>query len=166
MSADDVIKGPLSGVDGVDHINVYSKGKTLTGRWLSHFTFSPFVHPRFGRFFSVEGFWYWRRLAHEPSPEREKLRLLFGWKAKQLGRELGGSEDFDSPEFRRDIVEAEIAKIQAHPAQAATFASTTLPLVHYYEYPSGRVIGSAQWVIAELEKIRHGLANSAPPQHE
>jgi hypothetical protein len=152
MKARDTVTGIVDGIDGVDHINVYSKGKTSIGRWLSHFTCAKFEHPRFGRFLSVEGFWYWRLT--EESPQRERLRLLSGWAAKQAGRDLARREDPDSAEFRRDVIEAEIAKLEAHPAKRAEFMATTLPLAHYYEYPSGRVIGGAQWVIAELEKIR------------
>jgi hypothetical protein len=45
--------------DGVTHINIYSKGKTELGRWLTNFSYSPFNHPEYGKFLSMEGFWYW-----------------------------------------------------------------------------------------------------------
>jgi hypothetical protein len=45
--------------DGVTHINVYSRGNTELGRLLSNFAHTPFSHPEFGEFASVEGFWYW-----------------------------------------------------------------------------------------------------------
>jgi hypothetical protein len=142
----------ITGIDGVDHINIYSKGKTPIGRWLSHFTFAPFVHPRFGKFFSVEGFWYWRLSAY--TAESERLRVLCGYSAKQYGRELTRVIDPDSDGFKEDIVDAEIAKLDAHPKQREEFLATTLPLVHYYEYQSGRVLGSGQWVIEELSRLR------------
>lgn len=142
----------MTGIDGVDHINVYSKGKTAIGRWLSNFTFAPFEHPRHGKFFSVEGFWYWR-LA-ESSQDRERLRCLSGWAAKRAGRELVRIEDVDSIEFKGDIVAALVAKLHTYPARKADFLATTLPLAHYYEYPSGRIQGAAMWVIEEWERIR------------
>lgn len=142
----------MTGIDGVDHINVYSKGKTSLGRWLSHFTFAPFEHPTFGKFFSVEGFWYWR-LAEE-SIARDRLRTLSGYSAKKYGRGLVRVEDSDSAEFRRDIVDAEIAKLDAHEEWREKFLESTIPLIHYYEYPSGRILGAGQWVIEELSRIR------------
>lgn len=45
--------------DGVTHINIYSKGKTELGRWLTNFSYSPFNHPEYGKFLSMEGFWCW-----------------------------------------------------------------------------------------------------------
>lgn len=142
----------LLGIDGVDHINIYSKGKTSIGRWLSHFTFAPFTHWRYGKFNSIEGLWYWA-LA-KPDETRERLRVLSGFSAKAYGRELVRARDPDSPEFRQDIIDAEIAKLDAHPKQRGEFLASTLPLVHYYEYPSGRILGAGQWVIDELSKLR------------
>ena len=43
--------------DGVDHINIYSRGKTQLGRMLSNFYLSPFNHPVYGGFNTVEGFY-------------------------------------------------------------------------------------------------------------
>jgi hypothetical protein len=40
--------------DGVTHINVYSRGNTELGRLLSNFAHTPFSHPEFGEFASVE----------------------------------------------------------------------------------------------------------------
>ena len=45
--------------DGIDHINVYSKGKTVLGRALSNFSYSRIRIPFLGTFLSVEAFWYW-----------------------------------------------------------------------------------------------------------
>ena len=51
-----------STTDGIDHINIYSKGYTKLGRLLSNFTKSEFTHPIYGHFMSVEGFWYYIKL--------------------------------------------------------------------------------------------------------
>jgi hypothetical protein len=71
--------------DGIGHINVYSKAKTKLGRELSNFSFSPFTHPEDGKFNSIEGYWYWLGC------KQEKLRKVWGYAAKRLGREYGGS---------------------------------------------------------------------------
>jgi hypothetical protein len=42
--------------DGITHINIYSKGKTELGRWLSNFTYHP-IETEDGKFDSVEGYW-------------------------------------------------------------------------------------------------------------
>lgn len=46
-------------MDGVTHINIYSKGKTQLGRVASNFAYFPFEIPNDGRFSSVEGYWHW-----------------------------------------------------------------------------------------------------------
>lgn len=46
-------------LDGIDHINVYSQGKTKLGRLLSNFANTPFEIPGLGRFQSVESYWYY-----------------------------------------------------------------------------------------------------------
>lgn len=43
--------------DGIDHINVYSGGATELGRLLTNFAHTPFEN-EYGKFESVEGFWY------------------------------------------------------------------------------------------------------------
>ena len=44
--------------DGITHINVYSKGKTTLGRWLTNFAHTP-IDTIDGHFESIEGYWYW-----------------------------------------------------------------------------------------------------------
>ena len=68
--------------DGVSHINVWSRGTTDLGRDLSNFAHTPFVHPRYGPFQSVEGFWYWLSTGQKEI----KLRHLWGYLAKEEGK--------------------------------------------------------------------------------
>lgn len=65
--------------DGISHINVYSKGRTGIGRFLSNFTFYP-IHTVDGEFHSIEGYWYWLTCRDD------RLRYLHGYEAKKLGR--------------------------------------------------------------------------------
>jgi hypothetical protein len=66
--------------DGIDHINIYSRGKTEVGRQLSNFAHTPFTHKDYGYFNSVEGLWYYlitgckhenlSKMRRKPSPNR------------------------------------------------------------------------------------------------
>lgn len=53
-------------MDGIDHINIYSKGKTALGINLSNFARTPFVlKDKFNneiRFSSVESWWYYKKM--------------------------------------------------------------------------------------------------------
>ena len=71
-------------LDGVDHINVYSKGKTLLGQLLSNFAYSPFCHPEHGEFNSVEAFYYWL----STGKKYHRLCCLSGHAAKFHGSKL------------------------------------------------------------------------------
>lgn len=50
--------------DGIDHINIYSKGKTTLGRMLSNFACTPFTHPEDGKFASIEDIRRQLRIQH------------------------------------------------------------------------------------------------------
>ena len=70
-----------STTDGVDHINVYSQGKTQLGRNLSNFSRFPICTDD-GNFYSIEGYWYWLLT------KDDSLRKMWGFKAKAHGREM------------------------------------------------------------------------------
>ena len=91
-----------STTDGIDHINIYSKGYTKLGRLLSNFTKSEFTHPIYGHFMSVEGFWYYIKLEKIDDIRKEALRSLYGFSAKQLGRQL---EKDHNPVHRDDFIQ-------------------------------------------------------------
>jgi len=44
--------------DGIDHINLYSRGHTELGQYLSNFAYTP-IQTEDGRFNSIEAYWYW-----------------------------------------------------------------------------------------------------------
>lgn len=122
--------------DGIDHINVYSKGKTFLGRALSNFFDSPFEHPEHGSFRNVEGFWYWLMTG------REELRTLPGWKCKEFGKQFKN--------YRTHPTEAELevayrAKLSTRSDLLQTLKENTLPLAHYYVY-NGRVVEATEWL--------------------
>ncbi|MNU19603.1 hypothetical protein D3C71_78340 [compost metagenome] len=136
--------------DGVTHINVYSRGNTDLGRMLAHFTFSPFVHPYYGPFNSMEGFWYYIK-ARKPE---DALRTLHGWEAKELGKQL---EHMRRPNFKELIVEANFHKITQNPRLLAMMKGSVLPFDHYYLYGPGKILirpKGFEWLVEGFESIR------------
>ncbi len=117
-------------LDGIDHINVYSKGKTSLGRKLSNFYSSSFKIPFLGWFSSVEGFWYWC------ITKDDKLRDLNGFEAKKYGKTLpsvGKSPD------KRLLKIAYKAKLNWNYVLKESLKKSTLPFTHYYTY-GGKVV--------------------------
>jgi predicted NAD-dependent protein-ADP-ribosyltransferase YbiA (DUF1768 family) len=138
--------------DGVDHINVYSKGKTGLGRALSNFSHAPFDCVD-GHFESVEGYWYWLTCTH---PDRDKLRDVYGYQAKALGRELRGQDwPEETASFRRKVCAAILCKLKQNQWIFDKLDESNLPLVHYYVYGTKVVEPEAgKWQLEFLESIR------------
>ncbi len=137
--------------DGIDHINLYSKGKTELGRFLSNFTKSPIDLPE-GTFASIEGYWYWLATDH---PDKDKLRTLYGYQAKKVGRELGAPDWIDTEEFRQKIKHAIVLKLLANEKYHTQLVNTTVPFTHYYVYGDKVVdVPKAKWMLDFLEQLR------------
>ena len=142
-------------LDGVEHINAYSKGRTHLGRLLSNFAHTPFTVPD-GTFASVEAYWYWLGCQ---DPHRDELMPMHGPEAKRHGRllrERGGGQTLD--DFQAHIKTALEAKISQNSTVSDLLAASSVPIVHYYVTPSGvRVPPMHQWVWRHVEKIRERL---------
>lgn len=140
--------------DGITHINVYSRSLSELGFMLSNFYHAPFECED-GKFASVEGYWYWLGC------NDERLRSVYGWKAKELGRAIGGPDWIEGAEFKRKIATAMRIKITSHPKIANLLRTSTLPFAHYYVYYSKVVpVPEADWVLDELEAIRTEMKNA------
>lgn len=140
--------------DGLTHINIYSKGKTAVGRWGSNFQYAPFVHPKYGRFDSIEGLWYWLSVSPD-HPRREELRHLSGPEAKSVGRDLRGKDWVGTDGFEEDIKLGLRAKFASYSEELAAFRQTTLPLAHYYVmYGKVKTVSDGKWILDELDRIR------------
>ena len=142
--------------DGITHINVYSRGKTRLGRFLSNFANAPFDHPEDGYFKSVEAYWYWL------STGNDTLRKTYGHQAKKLGRFLGGKDWMDDKDFKRKIKEAIHLKLKNHPEMFKELRDSTLPLTHYYFYgtpPETKVVvpKEGKWIIDFIEDLRNEI---------
>lgn len=121
--------------DGIDHINIYSKGKTRLGRLLSNFADTPFEIPGKGRFRTVEGFWYYTITGNNV------FRNLPGWECKQIGSKGVPIRDHPTTE---ELYEAYRHKLGSHPNIKELLINNKLPLAHYYNY-KGKVVIPKEW---------------------
>ncbi len=146
--------------DGVDHINIYTKSRTVLGRLLSNMSLSYFNHDEYGRFASMEGFYYWLATGKQ----HDDLRQLYGFNAKRVGREYS-KVLMDINEFHDELRAALWFKYRDYPAIGELFhTSPTSPFVHYYYYGSMDTMGHAppkvvvpkgnEWLTDEWERIR------------
>lgn len=118
--------------DGITHINIYSKGNTKLGRFLTHFARTPFQHPVYGNFESVEGLWYFLKTGMKDN----YLKSLFGYAAKEHGKKLAvvPLENFDQL-----INEANRIKLDTYPEIRKAIKESSIPFTHYY------VFGDFNW---------------------
>ncbi len=142
--------------DGITHINIYSKGNTQLGKFLTNFSrvFKPILTED-GPFTTIEGYWYWL------SCKDDRLRHTDGWGSKQLGREIGAKDWLDDEDFKRKIKGAIRYKINTSGTKMYTaFVTSKLPFTHYYVY-GGKVVEvkQAQWIIDYLEDLRKEFNN-------
>ena len=154
------IKGLRAEDDGVKYINIYSRGMTTLGRKLSHFAHTPFTHPYYGPFKSMEGFWFYMRSAVRD----DKLRYLTGRDAKFYGRELPPNW-YDH--FQEDILAANYQKIIQNEYIAEMMVASDLPFKHFYVYGVGKVMitpRESEWLVQGFEEIRSALKAGKPSQ--
>jgi len=142
--------------DGITHINIYSRGKTALGRFLSNFAHTP-IEINGEKFESVEGYWYWL-LADPVNDRRPDLKELYGYEAKKLGKSIRYHNEENIFEFRDKIYIAFLTKINKYPIFKITLIVSDLPLVHYYVF-GNKVIEPRQhqWITDMWEKIRENL---------
>lgn len=121
--------------DGVDHINVYSKGETELGRLLSNFARTPFMLGGL-KFESVEAWWYWRKAPDANPSERNFLRSLHGFRAKEIGRMLSGvqARPVRGDPTREELLAVYQAKADQNQRVKQLLAENKLPFDHYYVY--------------------------------
>jgi hypothetical protein len=144
--------------DGIDHINVYSKGRTELGRMLSNFYLSPFSCED-GNFHSIEGYWYWL-LCDENVEGRDELKILHGYLAKKKGKELCDKDYHTKKDiaFEKKIKKAFVFKVLQNKEIKKEFVNSDLPLIHYYCYGDKVVYnGKSDWLIDYMTKARDVL---------
>jgi len=135
--------------DGITHINVYSKGKTELGRFLSNFSYFP-IKTEDGCFDSVEGYWYWL------SCKDDNLRKMSGYQAKDYGRKHGGKDWLSDDNFKRKITSAIEIKIKSNQYMYDKIKKCNLPFTHYYVYGSKLVnVPEAKWILDCINNLRY-----------
>lgn len=149
-------------LDGITHINVYSKGATKLGRGLSNFAPIPFIHPVDGKCASVEGYWYYLKTGRL----YPHLKELIGFKAKEEGRKY---DIVTIDDFIPQICQAITCKIMQNENLKEDVKNSTLPFTHYYFY--GKTTRKAipmddkdKWLIEHLESIRRQLKEDVPKE--
>lgn len=153
--------------DGVTYINIYSRGMTPLGRKLSHFPRTPFTHPVFGPFASMEGFWYYMRAqTHlQPAGFGDQLRTLVGRDAKFYGRTLPSGWYDD---FQEDILAANWQKIIQNPEIADMLVESSLPFKHFYIFGPKRLViipPRFEWLMDGFDEIRTALKEGRASVH-
>jgi len=156
LEIEDLDMKSLVELDGVTHINVYSHGKTELGRLLSNFAHTPFHHPTFGWFESMEGYWYWLGTGMQ----HDDLRRYWGYEAKRIGKMY---ERATFPNFEELIEEGLYYKLLWHPEIQELIVNSTLPFYHYYTYGGGAKIimpSNTEWLLDCLEELRFNLKHT------
>jgi len=149
--------------DGITHINIYSKSKDPLGNWLSNFTHTPFEHPAYGRFESMEGYWYWCATGMN----HHMLKQAWGFKAKEMGKEY---KRVRHPDFQKMIKQGIRLKINQHPEWKNRFRASMLPFKHYYVFGDPRHDRSvviepkgSQWLVTYFEELRAQMKKDFKP---
>lgn len=138
--------------DGIDHINIYSKGATKLGRLLTNFAHTPFKYLG-EEFQSVEGFWYW----YLTDKKHNHLKSLHGFAAKSEGKKYRNDKNdvFLTVDDKNIILEAIRCKLRQNIEIVELLKNSTLPLTHYYKFGDTIVeLPQYQWIVDELERIR------------
>lgn len=135
--------------DGKTHINIYSKGRTEIGRFLSNFSDCNIITED-GPFRTIEGYWYWL------SSKDDRLRKTNGFESKKLGRSILAQDWLKDGVFKDKIRKAIYIKLISHPKMLEQLLVTKLPLTHYYVY-GDRVIDvpEASWITEFIEWLRN-----------
>jgi hypothetical protein len=144
--------------DGETHINISLGGATELGRKLPHFAVTPFVHPIYGPFKSMEGFWHYAKceksddLFRTLSPSRSKSH------AKTMNTVF-------REHFIQIINEANYYRIEQTEGLKELMINSWLPFKYYYLFGDHQLPiepKHAQWLCAGFEEIRRLMKEGKP----
>lgn len=138
--------------DGQNHINIYSKGYTELGRFLSNFSLCQIITED-GPFKSIEGYWYWL------GTRNDTLRKLYGFKTKQVGKTLPTINILEDEVFKTKIRNACWIKIHFSQHYYNLFIQSTLPFKHYYVFNNHIKDAGYKWLIEMWEYFRMFINN-------
>jgi hypothetical protein len=143
--------------DGSSYINI--NGETELGQLLAHFAHTPFTHPYFGPFNSMEGFWHYIKTKEKD----DRLRDLSGLDAKKLGVTL--TKQY-VPDFHEIIEAATFYKIEQNEKLKALFISSDLPFDYYYTFGPGDVQirpRGWKWMVEVVTNVRTMMKSGERP---
>lgn len=143
--------------DGVTYINI--NGETALGQMLAHFYASRFVHPYFGPFNCMEGFWHYIKTKEKD----DQLRTLVGADAKKFGAQLTRVYVKD---FQAIIEAATYYKIEQNEEMKKLFIESTLPFDYYYLFGAGKVLirpKGWKWMIEVITNVRTAMKEGKRP---
>ena len=163
-----VIYDPL--LDGIEHINVYTKGATPIGRMLTNLATSNVKslvdwNGNISNYNSLEGYWYWLKISrYRPDLKSVQIELsnASGFDAKKIGKKALKNFDIESPIDSDFIVKFRAAirlRIRQDKRLLFLLNVSTLPFCHYYyfgEKNNPKVIPLEQynWIMEEIELCR------------
>lgn len=148
--------------DGIDHINVYSKARTILGRLLSNFAHTPITLNGL-RFESIESWWYFTKMnkineseLFPPFTDEQlgEVRVIVGSEAKKYFRSLFKTDSYSFSPVKEDLIVAYKQKLLEHPEILQLLLANKLPIAHYYVMFDKKVdaIGS-MWTAQLWEEI-------------
>lgn len=141
--------------DGKYFVNMSSSARTNLGRLLQSTSHTPFNHVNYGRFASIEGFWWWIKSAERD----DRLRTVSGKSARQLGKTFTSKPVKD---FKVFVIRALWAKVTQHRVLLKSLlANPKMPIVSFYysgDMNVPTVDPATVWVVKALEIMRDYLA--------
>lgn len=157
--------------DGITHINTHTKSNKELGRMLSHYYEAPFVHPYFGRFKCIEGFWYYIR----GGCKDDGFRNLDGYRSKQRaqkGAKNGTYEKRNVPHLKDVLLHANFYKIDQNEDIKKALIESTLPFDHYFVFGPGKLVikpNGSDWLVdifTELREVFRGNQKLEPFKYD
>ena len=153
----------LNSQDGIDHINIYSKGKSTLGKRLTNmfpfnFTFDGLI------FKSVEHAWhYYKFIDYNPDVATQIFETNSPYDALKIAR-ANATEDTSSVvltnEFRSLIKEVIKQRIMEDESLIILLRNSWLPFEHYYVYGADKIQDQSDkyaWLIYIFDDIRAEL---------
>lgn len=160
------LRGFGQSTDGQDHINIHPRAVSILGKMLSFWRHTPFVHPAYGPFHSIEGFSHYFRTGCV----NDELRYVSGFKAKQLGVSYGSSRNISNAEYKLELAYACYEKIRQNPEILKQLVSSELPFDSYYLFsttPGGSIVVEAKdvdWIVSTFTELRNAFKSGVEPQ--
>lgn len=159
LKLDNEYTDPL--LEGITHLNVYTKSKFKIGRALSNMSNFP-VLLKEGKFNTLEGYWYWRMTGRT----EYFFKFCSGYEAKKKGQQILKNRERaveeDNEDFREDFKLALRERFKQNKDLLLDLVKTNLPLKHYYFHQGTKNVLSFKiidksahdWTLKEIERVR------------